>query len=91
MSNDMGRSPKEIRALREGLGLTQDEFAKRFGLSRAAVGHWETGQTAPTGPSERIVGQLAIEAEENAPPSGVISENPTDSTSQPVDAPIHLC
>jgi putative transcriptional regulator len=29
------------------MGLTQDEFAARFGLSVAAVRHWERGSRQP--------------------------------------------
>lgn len=38
-----------IRALREGLQLTQEELAHALGVSRAAISSWETGQTMPRG------------------------------------------
>lgn len=37
----------DVRALREGLGLTQLEFAARFGLDLDAVQNWEQGRTRP--------------------------------------------
>lgn len=37
---------RRIKALRKDLGLTQDEFGRRVGLSRGAVGNWELGQGA---------------------------------------------
>lgn len=39
--------PKAIRAARETLGWSQHDLAKRLGLSKAAVGHWETGTYTP--------------------------------------------
>jgi DNA-binding transcriptional regulator YiaG len=37
----------DVRAMREGLGLTQLEFAARFGLDVDAVQNWEQGRTRP--------------------------------------------
>ena len=37
----------DARAVREGLGLTQEEFAWRFGLDVAALRNWEQGRTRP--------------------------------------------
>jgi putative transcriptional regulator len=44
--------PKEIdvRAMRRKFGLTQEEFAIRYGLSLASVRDWEQSRNAPTGP-----------------------------------------
>lgn len=38
---------QQIRTLREALGLTQAEFAKRVGVSKQALSKWETGQFLP--------------------------------------------
>lgn len=38
-----------IRALREGLNLSQEELGRRLGVSRAAVSAWEGGVNAPRG------------------------------------------
>lgn len=38
----------QIRGLREGLGLSQDEFAKRIGMTKQAVSSWESGQVKPS-------------------------------------------
>lgn len=35
------------RALREAAGVSQDDVAKAIGVSRATVGHWETGRRRP--------------------------------------------
>lgn len=37
----------DVRAVREALGLTQLEFAARFGLNPDAVQNWEQGRTRP--------------------------------------------
>jgi DNA-binding transcriptional regulator YiaG len=41
-------SPKvDVRAVRERLGLSQDEFAVQFGLDVATVRNWEQGRSEP--------------------------------------------
>jgi putative transcriptional regulator len=37
----------DVHAIRAKLGLTQAEFAKRFGFSAAAVRDWEQGRRVP--------------------------------------------
>jgi transcriptional regulator with XRE-family HTH domain len=39
----------DVKALRQGLGLTQDVFAARVGVSALTVHHWETGTHQPKG------------------------------------------
>jgi DNA-binding transcriptional regulator YiaG len=48
----------EIRRLRETLGLTQEEFAKKVGAGRATVARWESGQSKPTGLYSRALERL---------------------------------
>ena len=36
--------PIELRAARLALGLTQQELAKRFGVSRQSINYWEQGK-----------------------------------------------
>ena len=36
-----------MKAIREGLGLTQEEFAVRFGLGLDAVQNWESNRRRP--------------------------------------------
>jgi DNA-binding transcriptional regulator YiaG len=49
--------PAEIKALREGLGLTQDQAGQVFGSeaksgrSRGTWSSWESGQRSPSGPA----------------------------------------
>lgn len=45
--------PKQIdvRAIRTKLGMTQEEFAGRFGFSVNTLRHWEQGKRQPEGPT----------------------------------------
>lgn len=38
---------KRLRALREKMGLSQDETAKMLGLTRSAYTYYETGKSLP--------------------------------------------
>ncbi len=38
---------ERVRSLRESLGMTQDELAKRMGVTRPAVSAWEAGNSKP--------------------------------------------
>lgn len=48
MASDLAFNAEQIRSLREGLGLSQQEFAERIGVSKQAVSQWEAGVTAPS-------------------------------------------
>jgi putative transcriptional regulator len=50
--------PVLIKALREKFGLTQEEFARRLGVSFASVNRWENGQTKPSKLAWRQIKQL---------------------------------
>ena len=39
----------DVSQLRERLGLTQEQFAARFGFSVATLRHWERGDRSPNG------------------------------------------
>ena len=43
----MNITPKRLRKLREGLGLSQGEAAKKLGISRTAYVKYETGESKP--------------------------------------------
>jgi putative transcriptional regulator len=40
-------APVDARAIRESLGLTQEQFALRFGLELDTLRNWETGRREP--------------------------------------------
>ena len=54
----------DVRAIRKGLGLTQEGFAKRFGFSLSAVRDWEQHRRRPES-SARILLRV-IEREPDA-------------------------
>jgi putative transcriptional regulator len=41
----------DVKALRSKVGMTQAQFASRFGFSPATLRHWERGDRAPQGPA----------------------------------------
>lgn len=55
---DANAYPASFFAARAASGRSQSEVADFLGLTRAAVGHWETGVSAPEPPSRRLLAQL---------------------------------
>ncbi|MBQ43080.1 MAG: transcriptional regulator [Gemmatimonadetes bacterium] len=55
-------TPDAVKQLRERLGLTQAEFAKRVGVSVRAVAHWEAGTRNVSTLAQRVLQQLTKEA-----------------------------
>lgn len=45
----------DARAVRAATGLTQEEFARRFGLDVATLRNWEQGRTRPDGPARVLL------------------------------------
>lgn len=41
----------DVSALRQQMGMTQEQFAARFGFSVATLRHWERGDRSPSGAS----------------------------------------
>ena len=39
----------DVKAIREKIGLTQAEFARRYGISRRSLEEWEQGRRQPEG------------------------------------------
>ena len=54
----------DVRAIRVRLGLTQQEFAIRFGFSVNTVRHWEQGRRVPEAPTRAYL--LVIDREPRA-------------------------
>ena len=45
----------DVRAIREKLGVSQQEFAIRFGFSLASLRNWEQGRRFPDGPARTLL------------------------------------
>ena len=51
----------DVRAVREGLGMTQEQFAASFGVSVATLRNWEQGRRSPRGPARLLLQVIAQE------------------------------
>lgn len=49
----------DVRSIRTGLDLTQEEFAARFGFSVNTLRHWEQGKRQPEGPTRAYLTVIA--------------------------------
>ena len=58
----------DVQAIRKKLGMTQEQFAARFGFSVNTLRHWEQGKRQPEGPTRAylLVIDRAPEAVQNA-------------------------
>lgn len=52
-----------VKALREHLGMTQEQLADELNVRQQTVSEWETGQYRPRGASERLLNIVAERAE----------------------------
>jgi putative transcriptional regulator len=43
--------PVDVKSLRISIGMTQEQFAAKFGVSTATLRHWERGDRSPQGPA----------------------------------------
>lgn len=43
--------PVDVKAIRKKIGLTQEQFSARFGISLPTLRHWERGDRSPHGPA----------------------------------------
>jgi putative transcriptional regulator len=50
---------QQVRALRQHLGLTQEEMAAEMGTRQQTISEWETGQYQPRGTSVRLLALIA--------------------------------
>jgi putative transcriptional regulator len=57
-------SPEQVRALRARLGLSQSQFARRFGFTIDTVQQYEQGRRIPSGPASTLL--RVIEADPEA-------------------------
>jgi putative transcriptional regulator len=49
----------DVRGVRRKLGLSQLEFAAKFGFQPATVRNWEQGRTRPDGPARVLLAVIA--------------------------------
>ena len=49
----------DVRAVRRKLGLSQAQFASRFGFAPASIKNWEQGRTHPDGPARILLAVIA--------------------------------
>lgn len=45
----------DVRSVRDALGMSQKDFASRFGFSLASVRNWEQGVREPEGPARILL------------------------------------
>lgn len=48
MNHEQDCRPEQIKEIRKRLNLSQEEFAKKLGVSFTSVNRWENGQTKPS-------------------------------------------
>lgn len=58
MKNAKNWGKDRVRRLRKRLGLTQEQFAQRVGVTFVTVNRWEAGHSAPRGLSLRELDRL---------------------------------
>lgn len=51
----------DVAAIRSALGLTQAQFASRFGFGIRAVHQWEQGKRRPEGPARVLLALIAAD------------------------------
>ena len=58
-------NPKQVRAIRKRLGLTQQELADMIAASQVTVARWETGVNEPKGAYLKALQELVKRAKKN--------------------------
>ncbi|WP_163837004.1 NadS family protein [Spartinivicinus ruber] len=53
----------DVKAIREKLGLNQDNFAMLIGISKRTLKNWEQGRRHPTGPAKALLRIFAVNPE----------------------------
>lgn len=54
-ADDKNDIPDRIRMLRESMGWSMRELAKRFGVTHGAVSQWESGESQMSGPALKLL------------------------------------
>jgi len=55
-------SPERIRSIRQQLGLTQEQFAYKVGVTFTTVNRWENGKSNPSRPAGMRINDILREA-----------------------------
>lgn len=75
-------SAAEVRALRQHLGVTQEELSLRLGMRQQTVSEWEVGKHRPRGASLTLLNVIAEGAgfayQTTEPPAGQPGAAPAD-------------
>lgn len=58
-------SARRVSDLRASLGLTQDEFARLFGVAVVTVIRWETARNTPKGSNTILISALDLASQED--------------------------
>lgn len=61
---------ERVRALRQHLGMTQQEMAQELGIRQQTVSEWERGVYRPRGGSSRLLSWVAERADFPYQPTG---------------------
>ena len=72
-----------LRALREHMGLTQQQLADELGTRQQTISEWETGRYEPRGASARLLTMVAEQAG-FAYTTGVPEEGSGDEEGSPI-------
>jgi len=64
MSTSQDCTPEEIKKLRKRLGLSQEELARKIGVSFTSVNRWENGQSKPSKLAKKQIEILFEKTEE---------------------------
>jgi len=53
--------PQELKRIREGLGLTQEQLAEEIGVHRVTIAKWEAGDRGIPEPVARLLLRIQTE------------------------------
>lgn len=54
-SSDQKEVPERLKVLRESMGWSMSELARRFGVGPGTVSRWESGDAKMSGPSLKLL------------------------------------
>lgn len=66
MNHEQGCRPGQIKEIRKRLNLSQEEFAKKLGVSFTSVNRWENSQAKPSKLAQRQIMNLLEQTREYA-------------------------